>query len=125
LWRLNCLSHFCYSFLVSIYEAYSNLVQYEYENLPEQWVKDGEPNGMVYWKAPKRSKSLLNLFVRSNSAITLLRLLFHTPKWIENHSEAQEYLKDVRKNALWWNIGVMGFALLYIGILFISTLWVK
>ncbi len=80
---------------------------------------------MVYWKAPKRSKSLLNLFVRSNSVITLLRLLFHTPKWIENHSEAQEYLKDVRKNALWWNIGVMGFALLYIGILFISTLWVK
>jgi hypothetical protein len=106
-------------------KAYSKLVEYEYENLPKQWVKDGEPDGMVYWQAPKRSKNLLNRFVRSNPAMTLLPLMFNTPKWIEDHPEAQEHIKDMRKNALWWNIGVIGFAILLVLILFVSTLWIR
>lgn len=105
--------------------AYSDLVKYEYENLPEQWGKDGEPDGMFYWKAPKHSRNLFIRFVRSNPAMSLLPLLFRAPKWIENHPEAQEYIAVLRKNALWWNLGVMGFALLYTVLLFVSTLWVK
>jgi hypothetical protein len=106
-------------------KAYSSLVKYEYENLHEQWVKHGEPEGMVYWSAPQRSKNLLNRLIRSNPGFTMLPLVFYTPKWIASHPQAQAYLKDMRRNTLWWNIGAIGMIPVFMLIVLLSSLWVR
>lgn len=105
-------------------KAYSELVKYEYENFRDQWLKDGEPIGIVFWKPKTPYKNfILKRATLGNPGIRMLILLFHTPKWIKEDPEAQLYLRNLRRNTLWWNISVLGLVMLFIIILLASSLW--
>jgi len=94
-------------------KAYSKIVCFEYENNPNQWLKDGEPIGMFFWKPKTPYKTfILTRATLGNPGIRMLLLLFFTPKWIKEYPEAQAFLRDLRRNALWWNIGVLFLILL-------------
>jgi hypothetical protein len=94
-------------------KAYSNLVRFEYENNPDQWPKDGEPIGMFFWKPKTPYKTfILTRATLGNPGIRMLIFLFFTPKWIKEHPEAHVLLRDLRRNALWRNIGILILILL-------------
>ena len=103
-------------------KAHSNLVRYEYENIPDQWKKDGEPQVMIFWKAPTKPKKLVNSLFLSNPGITALLWVFTTPKWVNEHPEAQGYLRNMRLNSLWWNLGVLCPLILFFGSVFLAVL---
>ncbi len=86
--------------------AFDKLIKYEYENLPEQWEKDGQPRGM-FWKPAGKKIKLFNRFVRGNVGFAALRLIFITPKWVKENPESTAHLKQLRKFTLFWNIGVL------------------
>lgn len=93
------------SFWFQSMKTFDQLVQYQYENLHEQWLADGEPRGM-FWKPPVKSKNILNTLIRSNPGFPVLKWLFYTPVWAKADPEALNLLKHGRKFALYWNIGV-------------------
>lgn len=104
-------------------KAHSNLVRYEYENIPDQWEKDSEPQGMIFWKAPTKPKKLVNSLFFSNPGITALLWAFKTPKWVNDHPEAREYLRKMRLNTLWWNLGILCPLILFFGSVFLAVLF--
>ena len=95
-------------------KAYSNLVHFEYENNPDQWLKDGEPIGMFFWRPKTPYKTfILKRATFGNPGFKMLTFLFFTPKWVKEYPEAQAFLKELRKNALWWNMGILIPVLLF------------
>ncbi len=98
---------FMIRFILLSFKAHSNLVRFEYENIREQWEKDGEPDGMLFWRAPTRSKKFKNRLFLSNPGVTSLIWKFKTPKWVKDYPQTQKYLKSMRMNSLVWNIGIL------------------
>lgn len=94
-------------FIFLAFKSHSDLIRYEYEHLRDQWEKNGEPQGMLFWKSPHPPKRLLNRYFLSNPGLTSIFWLFVTPKWIEEFPETKKYLRNMRLNALWWNIGML------------------
>jgi hypothetical protein len=116
------------AFLVSIFFklmlALGNLLRYEYENHREQWIKDGRPQALSFWKPPVESESP-NLFERLftlKASITTFKLLFITPDWAKEHAESAKYLQQYRKFALLWNLGVpVWFCVIFPSVIFVFT----
>jgi hypothetical protein len=101
--------------------AFDKFVQYECENLPEQWERDGQPFGM-FWKPKDKKVRAINRYFFSNPGIAQFRLLFKTPDWIKEHPEAADHLKQIRRYTLFWNIGVIvWFAVVFPAIIFVFT----
>ncbi|MBL8077026.1 MAG: hypothetical protein JNM55_03615 [Anaerolineales bacterium] len=103
--------------------AHSDLVRFEYENLPDQWEKDGEPQGMLFWKAPTKPKKLANRLFLSNPGITSLLWDFKTPKWVNNYPEAQKHLRAKRLNILWWILGILSPLILFFSSVYLVVLF--
>ena len=104
---------FTLRFIFLSFKAHHDLVRFEYENLHEQLEKDGEPDGMLFWRAPARSNNLINRLLWSNPGLNLFVRLFITPKWVNEYPQAQKYLKTMRMNALWWNVGIGALMILF------------
>ena len=101
--------------------ALDKLVKYEYENLPEQWEKDGQPHGM-FWRPKGKKTNLFNRFIRGNPGFVFFRFVFTTPNWVKESSEPTSYIKQLRKFTLFWNIGVITlFFLIFPAILIVFT----
>lgn len=98
---------FILRFLFLSFKAHNDLVQFEYQNLKDEWEKDGEPRGMLFWRAPEPPKKLINRIFWSNPGITAFLWDFKTPKWVKDFPQAQNYLRSMRLNTLWWNIGIL------------------
>jgi hypothetical protein len=102
---------FILRFLLLSFKAYSNILLYECEHLPEQWERDGKPRGIEFWKFPKlawRDMLYKSALFRS-AAISPMLWIFVNPEWTESHDEVLKYFGDLRKNVLWWNIGFLFF----------------
>jgi hypothetical protein len=101
--------------------AFDKLVKFECENLPEQWKKDWQPRGM-FWKSQEKKMNLLNRFLLSNPAIAIFRFTFTTPEWVKENPEPTIHIKELRKFALFWNIGVVvWFLAIFPAILIVFT----
>jgi hypothetical protein len=106
---------FILRFLFLSFKDMNDLYLFEYKNFPKQWEKDGKPRGIQYWKFPKPSwRDLYRLSAWRSGAISPMVWIFVNPKWTEGSPEAQQYLKSLRKNVLWWNIGCIIFFILLI-----------
>jgi hypothetical protein len=99
--------------------AFDKLVKYEYENLPEQWEKDWQPRGL-FWKPPTKI-SIMNALFLGNPTFAISRLTFTTPKWVKESSKATAYIKELRKFAIFWNIGVPVWVFLVFAIMIVFT----
>jgi hypothetical protein len=112
---------FVITFWFRAMSAFDKLVKYEYENLPEQWERDGQPRGM-FWKPQEKRVSLLKLFFLSNPAIAVFRFLFQTPQWVQDNSEPTVYIRQFRKFTLFWNVGAIAwFVVIFPAILIVFT----
>lgn len=112
---------FVLTFWYRVMVALDKLVKFEYENLPEQWEKDGQPRGM-FWKPQEKKMSLLNRFFLSNPATAFFRFTFTTPEWVKENPVPTSHIKELRKFTLFWNIGVVVlFFVIFPAILFIFT----
>jgi hypothetical protein len=98
---------FMLRFLFLSFRSHNDLIRYEYEHVREQWEKDGEPRGMLFWRAPHPPKSFLRRYFLSNPGLTSMLWTFVTPKWVEGFPEAKKHLRNMRLNTLWWNIGIL------------------
>jgi hypothetical protein len=47
---------FLLRFLYLSFKAHNDLIRYEFEHIPEQWEKDGEPRGMLFWRVHSNLK---------------------------------------------------------------------
>ncbi len=101
---------FILRFLFLVFKACNDIYLYEYEHLPEQWEKDGKPRGLEFWKFPKPSwRDKYKLSAWHSGAISPMVWVFATPKWAEDHPEAQKHFVNLRTNVLWWSIGITIF----------------
>ena len=101
---------FILRFLFLVFKACNDIYLYEYEHLPEQWERDGKPRGIQYWKFPKPSwKDSYRLSAWRSGAVSPMLWIFVTPKWAEDHPEAQKHFVNLRTNVLWWSIGITIF----------------
>ena len=98
---------FMLRFLFLSFKSHNDLIRFEYEHVRNQWEKDGEPRGMLFWRAPQFPKSFLRKYFLSNPGLTSMLWTFVTPKWVEDFPEAKKYLRNMRLNTLWWNIGIL------------------
>ena len=101
--------------------SFDDLIKYEYENLHEQWIAEGEPRGM-FWKPPQRSNNILNLLVRSNPGLKILKWTFFAPQWVKSNADAESTLKRARKYMLCWNIAVPLWFSLFFGLIYLYAL---
>lgn len=97
---------FVISFWFRATQALDNLIRYEYENLRDQWEKDGQPRGM-FWKPPSPAGNRFKRMFLGNPGIAALKLTFVTPAWARLNTEAAKYLKRYRQFVLFWNIGLL------------------
>jgi len=101
---------FILRFLFLVFKACNDIYLYEYEHLAEQWEKDGKPRGLEFWKFPKPSwRDKYKPAAFRSAAISPMLWVFVTPKWAEDHPEAQKYFVNLRTNVLWWSIGITIF----------------
>jgi hypothetical protein len=98
---------FMLRFLFLSFKAHNDLVRFEYENIRDEWERDGEPQGMLFWRAPTRPKKFVNAIFWSNPGLTALSWIFKTPKWVKDFPQAQKHLRSMRLNTVWWNIGIL------------------
>ena len=101
---------FILRFLFLVFKACNDIYLYEYEHLPELLEKDVKPRGLEFWKFPKQSwRDKYKLSAWRSGAISPMVWVFATPKWAEDHPEAQKHFVNLRTNALWWSIGITIF----------------
>ena len=106
---------FILRFLFLVFKACNDIYLYEYEHLPEQWEKDGKPRGLEFWNFPKLSwRDRYKLSAWRSGAISPMLWIFVTPKWADDHPEVLKYFGKLRKNALWWNVGILFFFFLIV-----------
>jgi hypothetical protein len=82
------------------YSTFNRLVKIERESFLEQWIDDGRPaewNWRLFISHPRGDK----LATLSSMAV----LLFHTPEWVRENTQASRLLSRYRLSALIWNIG--------------------
>jgi hypothetical protein len=113
------LGYVC-TFCFRAFFALDKLLQYEYENLPEQWEKDGQPSGM-FWKPESKRTRGINRWFSVKGEFTKFKLLFTTPEWVKDHPEAAGHFKDHRRYSWYWNIGVPIWFILFLVIAFLFT----
>jgi hypothetical protein len=112
---------FVVSFWFRAMVALDKLVKYQYENLPDQWERDGQPHGM-FWRPEGKKPSLFNRFIRGNPGFVFFRFIFAPPIWVKESPEPTFYLKQLRKFTLFWNIGVITlFFVIFPAILIVFT----
>src|SRR5687768_15285873 len=98
---------FILRFLFLVFKACNDIYLYDYEHAPEPWDRDGNLGGIQYWKIPKQPwKDSYRLSARRSGAVTAMLWIFVTPKWAEDHPEAQKQVVNLCTNVLWWSIGV-------------------
>lgn len=106
---------FILRFLFLSFKNINDIWLYEYENLPEQWEKDGKPRGMKFWKFPKFTwMEHYKLTTFRSATISPMLWLFVNPGWADGHPEVLKHLRDLRKNVLGWNIGFLLFLFLIV-----------
>ena len=106
---------FILRFLFLSFKDINDIYLYEYEHLPEQWEKDGKPRGLEFWKFPKRSwREMYKPAAFRSASISPMLWIFVTPKWADDYPEVLKYFGNLRKNVLWWNIGILFFFFLIV-----------
>lgn len=106
---------FVLRFLFLSFKDLSDIWLYEYEHLPDQWEKDGKPRGIEFWKFPKLSwREMYKPAAFRSASISPMLWIFVTPNWAESHPEVLKYFGNLRKNVLWWNIGILFFFFLIV-----------
>ena len=98
--------------LIRAGRAFDAFVRYEYENAPVQWNKDGQPRG-YFWKPPSQSRNSHKNISLGHPSVSAFKLLFITPKWVKPDTEAAGYLKRARQFALYWNVGILLWLVLF------------
>jgi hypothetical protein len=96
--------------MVILFLAFFNfdaIVKIEYQRHKDDWIKDGKPIGF-FWRSPESSWFSSAFAMQGLS----LRLLFKTPRWVDNEPAAMACLKKLRKLVLIFNIGVIVWAIL-------------
>ena len=86
---------------------FDRLVKIEYQRYKEEWIKDGKPIGF-FWRTPESS------WLSSSFAMEKLTMqwLFKTPHWVNKDPEAMGRLRKLRRLVLFFNIGVIIWAVL-------------
>lgn len=88
--------------------AFDNLIEYQYQNYREEWVKLGRPRGMFF--NPKDA-SYLSLYIAS------FQLPHTKPDWIEEGSRAEELYGNYK---IWGKV-VKWYAIAFLPLVIVAT----
>lgn len=88
--------------VVYVMWLFDRLVRWEYEHCPDQWERDGSPNG-YFWRARECR------FWSSDIAKHRLGLAwqFHTPPWAADSRECRRWLLRMRIVAVIWYASIL------------------
>lgn len=120
MWGLNILfAVMVPALLLPSFFAFDAFVRREHDFHAQAWNADGRPHG-VFWRPPGSGSSwgVFSFDWAAGRATNRCawKWLFTTPSWVRDDDEALRLLTRMRRLVLAWNLGLIVFAFVVMGL---------
>jgi hypothetical protein len=87
---------------------FERLIRIEYETAREAWIADGKPKSSFWW-APGED----GFQNHEAGQLLQLKLVFNTPRWVQDNTKAMQYLRQYRLCGAAWGLVVVSSFVYY------------